>query len=569
MPEFMISTLYLGALLIFCLMMGRFVSHFRVPKVTGYLLAGILLSPSAINIFSNVLSQRIDDSICELRFLCDLALGLIAFSIGGEFQNERFKKMGKKIITISICETFATFFLVFCSLFFFTTNLPVAICLGILAIATAPAATLLVLREYDSEGVVTNSLLILTGLNNFICLTLFTICFPTVIALSHGESSTTFILTLFSSLGSMLVSLAAGFILGFLLSVFEKRITKANELIVLTVGTIILGIGLAQMLNVSPLLVNLVMGATVINIAKKGKMLFEELKRIDLPIYAAFFALSGASLHWDLLSVVGGVGVLYVAGRVAGKVLGVFYGAVQARASQSLKRYGGCGLLAQAGVALGLALLIEDRDQKLGEVVSTTIFSTVIVFEILGPLAVRWSIVKSGEVKVIKLIHRDEGTPFRDTFREIILRLRYSLGIPVWKSKQFTGEVLVEHVMRTHVEVIHEETHLDQILKVIEHSRYNLFPVVNEIGEFTGMISFQDIRDVLYDGIMKDLVIAKDVANPAGPFIHSKATINEALDLFELEKTDLLPVIDDRETKHLMGILTQRDVLAVFKGKKR
>jgi Kef-type K+ transport system membrane component KefB/CBS domain-containing protein len=569
MPEFMISTLYLGALLILCLMMGRFVSHFRVPKVTGYLLAGILLSPSAINIFSNVLSQRIDDSICELRFLCDLALGLIAFSIGGEFQNERFKKMGKKIITISICETFATFFLVFCSLFFFTTNLPVAICLGILAIATAPAATLLVLREYDSEGVVTNSLLILTGLNNFICLTLFTICFPTVIALSHGESSTTFILTLFSSLGSMLVSLAAGFILGFLLSVFEKRITKANELIVLTVGTIILGIGLAQMLNVSPLLVNLVMGATVINIAKKGKMLFEELKRIDLPIYAAFFALSGASLHWDLLSVVGGVGVLYVAGRVAGKVLGVFYGAVQARASQSLKRYGGCGLLAQAGVALGLALLIEDRDQKLGEVVSTTIFSTVIVFEILGPLAVRWSIVKSGEVKVIKLIHRDEGTPFRDTFREIILRLRHSLGIPVWKSKQFTGEVLVEHVMRTHVEVIHEETHLDQILKVIEHSRYNLFPVVNEIGEFTGMISFQDIRDVLYDGIMKDLVIAKDVANPAGPFIHSKATINEALDLFELEKTDLLPVIDDRETKHLMGILTQRDVLAVFKGKKR
>ncbi|MCK5513140.1 MAG: cation:proton antiporter [Deltaproteobacteria bacterium] len=565
----MISTLYLGALLILCLMMGRFVSHFRVPKVTGYLLAGILLSPSAINIFSNVLSQRIDDSICELRFLCDLALGLIAFSIGGEFQNERFKKMGKKIITISLCETFATFFLVFCSLFFFTTNLPVAICLGILAIATAPAATLLVLREYDSEGVVTNSLLLLTGLNNFICLTLFTICFPAVIALSHGESSTTFILTIFSSLGSMLVSLAAGFILGFLLSVFEKRITKANELIVLTVGTIILGIGLAQMLNVSPLLVNLVMGATVINIAKKGKMLFEELKRIDLPIYAAFFALSGASLHWDLLSVVGGVGVLYVAGRVAGKVLGVFYGAVQARASQSLKRYGGCGLLAQAGVALGLALLIEDRDQKLGEVVSTTIFSTVIVFEILGPLAVRWSIVKSGEVKVIKLIHRDEGTPFRDTFREIILRLRHSLGIPVWKSKQFTGEVLVEHVMRTHVEVIHEETHLDQILKVIEHSRYNLFPVVNEIGEFTGMISFQDIRDVLYDGIMKDLVIAKDVANPAGPFIHSKATINEALDLFELEKTDLLPVIDDRETKHLMGILTQRDVLAVFKGKKR
>jgi CIC family chloride channel protein len=122
--------------------------------------------------------------------------------------------------------------------------------------------------------------------------------------------------------------------------------------------------------------------------------------------------------------------------------------------------------------------------------------------------------------------------------------------------------------MRTHIEVIHEETHLDQILKIIEHSRYSLFPVVNEGGEFTGIISFQDIRDILYDGSMKDLVIAKDIANPTGTFIHSKATVNEAFDLFDREKTDLLPVIDNQETKHLIGILTQRDLLTAFKGRK-
>ena len=569
MSEFMIPTLYLGVLLIFCLMMGRFVSHFRIPKVTGYLLAGILLSPSAINIFSEVFSQRIYVSISELRFLCDLALGFIAFSIGGEFQNEHFKKMGKKVITISLCETFLTFIIVFCALLFFTTNAPVAIFLGILSIATAPAATLLVLREYDSGGEVTNFLLVLTGLNNFICLTLFTLCFPMIISLSHGESFTTFSVTLISSIGSLLVSLAVGFMIGFLLSLFEKRITKPAELIVLTIGAIVLGIGLAQMLKVSPLLVNLIMGATVINLAKKGKMVFEEVRKIDLPVYAAFFALSGASLHWELLSAVGVVGVIYIAGRIAGKVLGVYCGSVKAKASQNLKRYGGCGLLAQAGVALGLALLIQDKDQKLGEIVSTIIFTTVIVFEILGPLAVRWSIVKSGEVKVIKLIHRDEGAPFRETIREIIVRLRYSLGIPVWKSKQFTGDILVEHIMRTHIEVIHEETHLDQILKIIEHSRYSFFPVVNEGGEFTGMISFQDIRDVLYDGSMQDLVIAKDIATPTGTFIHSKATVNEAFDLFDREKTDLLPVIDDQETIHLLGILTQRDLLTAFKGRKK
>ena len=105
-------------------------------------------------------------------------------------------------------------------------------------------------------------------------------------------------------------------------------------------------------------------------------------------------------------------------------------------------------------------------------------------------------------------------------------------------------------------------------MKIIEHSRYNLFPVVNEEGAYTGVISFQDIRDVLYDGIMENLVIAKDITNPTGSVIHSRATIREALALFSQEKVDMLPVIDNKETKHLIGIVTQRDVLAAFKKKK-
>jgi Kef-type K+ transport system membrane component KefB/predicted transcriptional regulator len=564
----MIATLYLGVLLILCLILGRLVSHLRIPKVTGYLLAGILISPSALSLFSDGLGKSIVDVLADLRFVSDLALGLIAFSIGGEFQHERFKKMGKTVLTISLCETAITFSLVFCLLFFFTHNLPVAICLAVLAIATAPAATLLVLREYDSEGVVTNSLLILTGLNNFICLTVFSLCLPLIISPLPGVAATPVSVVFLVSLGRVFVSLLLGCMLGFLLSLFEKNITKPVERILMTLAVIVLGIGLAQMVKVSPLLVNLMVGVTVINLAKKGNILFEELEKIDLPIYAAFFALSGANLHWELLSVVGGVGILYCAGRIAGKLLGVFYGAVKVRAHDNLKRYGGCGLLAQAGVALGLALMVQDRDPSLGEIISTTILSAVILFEVMGPIAVRWAVVKSGEVKVINLLHRDEGAPFRESLREMGIHLRNALGIPVWRSERFTGEILVEHIMRSHIEVIHEETHFDQILKVIEHSRYNLFPVVDANETFVGMISFQDVRDVLYDGIMKDLVIAKDIVNPTGPCIHSKPTIQEALDMFQYEKIDMLPVIDDTTAKHLLGIVTQRDVLAVFKEKK-
>jgi Kef-type K+ transport system membrane component KefB/CBS domain-containing protein len=568
MPEVMITMCYVGVLLVLCLFMGRVMSHCRIPKVTGYLLAGVLLNPSALSFFFDGPGENLFDALDNLRFISDLALGLIAFSIGGEFQNERFKKMGKTVLTVSLFETTLTFCIVFSALFFFTTNLSLAVCLGILAIATAPAATLLVLREYDSDGVVTNSLLILTGLNNFICLVLFSLFVPTVIAPGTGASLSSANRVLLFTLGSVAIALMVGFLLGFLLSLFEKRITKPAERIVLIFATIVLGIGLSQMLGVSPLLVNLIIGATVINLAHNGDRLFEELKNIDLPLYAAFFALSGANLHWELLSTISGVGVIYCGGRIAGKMLGVTLGAIKARASYNLKKYGGCGLLSQAGVALGLALIVEDRNENLGEIVSTTILSTVIFFEILGPIAVRWAIVQSGEVKIINLIHRDEGTPFRESLRDVMHRLRAALGMPVWKSRHFTGEVRVEHIMRTHIEIIHELTHFDQILKIIEHSRYNLFPVVNEEGACTGVISFQDIRDVLYDGIMENLVIAKDIANSTGSVIHSKATITEALALFEREKVDILPVIDNKETNHLIGIVTQRDVLAAFKGKK-
>ena len=568
MSETVVATLYLGFLLLFCLLLGRIVSHLRIPKVTGYILAGIVAGPSSLRFFSEGLSTSLYNSLDELRFLSDLALGLIAFNIGGEFQQERFKKMGGGIVTVSLIETFITFSIVFCLLFLFTRNMPAALCLGICAIATAPCATLLVLREYDSEGFVTNALTILTGLNNLICLGVFTLCFPIILIVGRGGSLVGSSSTFFLSLTGFLSSLVIGFILGFLFGIFERRFAKPIELIVLVIAAVLLGIGMSHVLKVSPLLINLVMGATIVNLSGKGTFVFEEVKKIDLPVYAAFFALTGASLHWGYLPLVGWIALLYCGARIVGKVVGVACGAKKAQAGYNLQKYGGCGLLAQGSVAVGLALLVLDKDQQLGQIVSTTIFSSIIIIEILGPFAVRWSIVKSGEVKIINLIHRDEGAPFREFLKDTVIRLRTAFGMSLWKNKHGTGEILVEHIMRTHIEAFHEEIHFNQILKVIEHSRYNIFPVVNKRDELTGMISFKDISDVLYDAMMKDLVIAKDIATPTEAFIRSKATISEALDLFEREKVDILPVVDNWEKKHLLGIVTQRDVLAVFKEKK-
>ncbi len=391
MTETVVATLYLGFLLLSCLLMGRFVSHLRVPKVTGYILAGIVAGPSSLGFFSEGLSAGIYNSLDELRFLSDLAMGLIAFNIGGEFHNERFKKMGKKIVTVSLIETFITFSVVFCLLFFFTRTMPAALCLGICAIATAPCATLLVLREYDSEGFVTNALTILTGLNNLICLGVFTLSFPLLLAVGRGGSVLGAGSTFVFALTGFLSSLAIGFILGFLLCILERRFAKPIELIVLALATVILAIGMSYVLKVSPLLINLIMGVTVVNLSERGTFVFQEVKKIDLPVYAAFFALTGASLHWEYLAIMGWMPLLYCGARIVGKVVGVAYGAQRAHAGYNLQKYGGCGLLAQGSVAVGLALLVLDKDQPLGQIVSTTIFSSIIIIEILGPLAVRWS----------------------------------------------------------------------------------------------------------------------------------------------------------------------------------
>ena len=261
----------LGLSLALSLLTGYIIHYFHVPKVTGYLILGVLLGPFGIELITH-------NDIDKLRFIYEVALGLIVFSIGGEFKISRFRKMGRRILTISFLEISFTFlfitFLVSC----LGKPLSFALLLGIIGIATAPAATLLVLREFDSEGPVTSHILILVGINNLVCLILFRLIFPltkivdgSTVAFSFNQA---FVLPFCEVVGSFII----GFCLGLIVILGENYLHKKAEVLTLIIATIVMGIEIGLFFHLSPLLINLTLGSAVANLSREYKSLIENIK---------------------------------------------------------------------------------------------------------------------------------------------------------------------------------------------------------------------------------------------------------------------------------------------------
>jgi len=422
----------------------------------------------------------------------------------------------------------------------------------------------LVLREFDSEGPVTNHILILVGLNNLVCLVLFRLLFP-LIKTAHDSSAAFSVLdVVIWPCCEVVGSLAIGFCLAFIVILGEHRLQKKSEFLTLLLATIVMGIGIGIFFHLSPLLINLALGATVANLCRDHKNVVEQIRAVDLPFYIVFFILAGASLHLDLIPSVGMIGIAYIGGRIAGKLLGMYLGAQRVQAPESVRHFGGVGMLAQAGIAIGLCLLIVEEDPINGSVITSTVLSSVILFELLGPIFLRWALIKSGEVKLINIIYK-KG-PF--SFREFVsTRIGQVFGLFPRAVTEGKEALMVKHVMRTQMETIHEDAPFDKILKFIEHSRYNQFPVVSNDGNFIGLIAFQEIRDSLYDETIRHLIIARDLSIPPKVTVSANTPLGDALQKFTLTDGDFIPVVDNEDKNRLVGILRQQDALAAFRKK--
>ena len=385
------NTLFYLALILFAgLVMGRAVKLLRLPNVTGYLIAGLLIGPYCLGLLPA-------DFVTEMELISEMALAFIAFSVGAEFKLSYLKKVGITPVVIAIFEALTATVLVTLVLWAFGFDLEIALLLGAIASATAPAATIMVVRQYRAKGPVTETLLSVVALDDAVALMAFGFAMAMVDVLQNPGGA-----SVLSSILAPIVEIAGALLLGGLLGMlftFPLRFFKkdSNRLII-TVGFVFLGSALADMLGLSALLLCMAMGATLVNVSSTGGPILRLVDSITPPIFLMFFATSGAELDVTILPQIGVIGILYVVFRVVGKIAGASLGASLMKAPDTVKKYIGFTLVPQAGVAIGLSLIASQTLPGFGQTIRAVILCGTLIYELIGPAATKIALKKAGEI---------------------------------------------------------------------------------------------------------------------------------------------------------------------------
>lgn len=394
--------LVVGILIIFGLLSGKIANKLKLPGVTGYLLLGLSAGPSLFGLLPA-------ETVKEFSFFSPLALALIAFSIGREFKFGYLKQVGAGVALITVAEGIAaSTFVVIGMRLLARQPWPLTLLFGALACATAPAATIVVMRENRCEGPLTRTLLSVVALDDALAIVVFALFSPVAAALV-GRSLPGTMANRYGFLGvtGHAAALAAAEILGsvgfgtlaaFLLVVLLRRLRRPEELLAGVLGTAILTAGIASALSLSPLLTNMALGMMLVNIDRGYDKLMQRVDEIALSIYIPFFVLAGASLDLRLLPKLGLVGVIYLTFRSLGKIVGAGAGAKLARFPPQVQKYLGLALQPQAGVAIGLAMMVRTQFPDLADTVTTVIMATVMVYELIGPVLAKIAVTRAGEV---------------------------------------------------------------------------------------------------------------------------------------------------------------------------
>ncbi|MDD3299122.1 MAG: cation:proton antiporter [Firmicutes bacterium] len=369
---------------------GRVISLFNLPVVTGYLVVGILIGPYCLDIVP-------DQAIHSLELIEHIALSFIAFFIGSEFEKSQLMGLGSSVFIIAVVQALGTVALVFITMrYIFLQPLSFSLLIGAISAATAPAAVLMVIKEYRAKGPLTRTLLSVVALDDVICVIVFGIIVSLVTALNGGEGLSV------GSVSEPLVDIFGSVLLGLLAAavtyIFVIGVAKTNEDILTIILAVLIGTtAAAYRLGLSYILTDMFFGAVIANTNRRVTKVFSIIEPITQPIYVAFFTLAGLTLQLDILPQVGLVGAGYVLARAAGKMAGCYFGARLGNAPGNVKRYLGLGMLPQAGVAIGLALTVRQRFPDIGLRLSTIVMAGVVFYEILGPLFAKLAIQKSGE----------------------------------------------------------------------------------------------------------------------------------------------------------------------------
>lgn len=395
------------------LIMTRLFKPLKLPSVTAYLIAGVLIGPYCLGaLHIPGLGFTSHDAVGSLALLSEVALGFIAFSIGNEFRVNELKKTGKQALIIGILQALAAALLVDIALYAVHVAMPdklslaQAITLGAIATATAPAATLMVVRQYKADGPLTRLLLPIVALDDAVGLIVFAVSFGIAKTLVSGTVDLISILV--NPIIEIVCSLILGAIMGWVLTQLEKLFNSNTNRLNLTIGVVFLTASLAMMdfhvgpvhISFSSLLVCMMLGTVFCNICPLSEDLMEASDKWTSPLFAIFFVVSGAELELSVFTdlAIIGIGLVYIIFRCLGKYIGTFTSAKMTKCSPKIYKYLGITLFPQAGVALGMCTTAMQLGEP-GRLIRNITLFAVLIYELFGPVLTREALKAAGEIK--------------------------------------------------------------------------------------------------------------------------------------------------------------------------
>lgn len=421
--------LLLGIVAVVGFYFGRAAKLARLPSLIGFMVLGVLLGPSLLNAFD-------EGNLASLSFITEMALGFVAFSIGAELNLRALRHLGKGIAAIIVAESLAAFFVVALVVYLITRSWPAALLFGAVAPASAPAGTVAVIQECKAKGKLTTALYAVVGFDDGLAILIFgfaaalakKILVGNVLGVEGGGES------IFAAMGppslEILGSLLVGTILGFVFCLLVRKLTAGRDTLIMAFGTVLLATGLSLHLGLSLILTNMAAGFVLANTRREGfvRRATDPLREIMPLLFILFFCLAGAHLKLSDLPRLGVVGAAYVLARSAGLIGGSRLGGSMGRIDARIKKWIGLGILSQAGVAIGLSLMISSEFSHLGAnpevaaaverfgalnpgvarlaydpltigaAVITVITATSIIFEIVGPILTKVALTRAGEI---------------------------------------------------------------------------------------------------------------------------------------------------------------------------
>ena len=395
------------------LMMSRLSKRLGLPSVTAYLVAGMLIGPYVLGrVGVPGLGFASMDEVKALGMISDVALGFIAFAIGNEFRLSALKKTGKQATVIAIVQALTATLFVDLALYLLhlwlgdRLPLPMVLILGAVATATAPAATLMVVRQYKADGPLTRLLLPIVALDDAVGLIVFAVSFGIAKAMLGGKFDLVSILI--NPLLEIALSLVLGFVMGLLFSAAERFFDSNSKRLSMSITFVILTVALSKLefhigsvhIGFSTLLVCMMLATVFCNVCDFSEEIMGRVDKWTAPLFVLFFALSGAELELSVFTdlTIVGIGVVYILFRSAGKYLGALGSAKLMRCDKNVCTHLGITLLPQAGVALGMSVTAEGLP-GIGSLIRNIVLFGVLIYELVGPLLTKWSLTQAGEIR--------------------------------------------------------------------------------------------------------------------------------------------------------------------------